>query len=223
MTALIGTGRRARVVRHRARRLSPVHRGIAYLLFAVIAIAAALAAGIGVLVHQRVQEQHVVTSWTVPIKLEVVAEPTGGGPPTRLRIPSVKIDTRLDPLGLAADGTLATPTEFERAGWFADGTAPGDVGPAVIAGHVDNRTAGAVFYRLAELKRGAKVEVERDGHWLTFTVTAREEYPKATFPTARVYGPTPGPELRLITCGGEFDKSRGSYRDNIVVYAVLTS
>jgi sortase (surface protein transpeptidase) len=107
-----------------------------------------------------------------------------------------------------------------RAGWYADGTAPGDVGPAVIAGHVDSRTGRAVFHRLRELRRGDRIEVSRGGRTVTFTVVAAAYHPKAAFPTGRVHAATPARALRLITCGGGYDRSVRSYRDNLVVYAV---
>jgi hypothetical protein len=152
------------------------------------------------------------------------AAPTGPptGPPTAVKVPSVGISTTLEQLGLAADGTLSTPA-FTDAGWYKLGTAPGDIGPAIIVGHVDSTTGPAVFYRLPLVKVGAQVQVQRDGQWLTFTVTAINRYAKANFPTDLVYGPTPTPELRLITCGGAFDATKGSYEDDIVVFARETA
>jgi len=81
--------------------------------------------------------------------------------------------------------------------------------------------APAVFYDLHTLRPGDIVEVQRGGAWITFRVTTVERYPKGEFPTDRVYRPTPDPELRLITAGGEFDRSILSYPDNIVVFAVI--
>jgi hypothetical protein len=141
------------------------------------------------------------------------------GPPTRLRVEAAGIDTALEDLHLGADGELVPPDGNTEAGWYADGTAPGDVGPAVLAGHVDSRSGPAVFYRLREIDTGDRIEVTRGGQTLTFTVTATAWYPKKAFPSERVYGPTPDRELRLITCGGVFDRSLRSYRDNLVVYA----
>jgi LPXTG-site transpeptidase (sortase) family protein len=115
------------------------------------------------------------------------------------------------------------PTDFAQAGWFAAGPVPGDVGPAVIAGHVDSRTGPAVFFRLEELSPGDTVLVTRsDGRDVEFRVTEVARYPKDDFATEEVYGPTTGAELRLITCGGTFDPSRRSYEDNVVVYAHAT-
>lgn len=142
------------------------------------------------------------------------------GPPTWLRIPSIGVSTMLEPLTTSTSGQLNPPSTFDNAGWYANGTAPGDIGPAIIAGHFDSRCCAAVFYRLAQLKPGALVEIDRGGQTLRFTVLGKGRYPKADFPTSAVYRPTPDPELRLITCGGVFDKSARSYVDNVVVYAV---
>jgi hypothetical protein len=142
------------------------------------------------------------------------------GPPTRLKVAAIGVDTSLETLRLGADGELQPPRTNEQAGWYAAGTAPGDVGPAVLAGHVDSKRGPAVFYRLRELTVGDRIEVTRDDRTVTFTVTSTAWYPKKAFPTAEVYGPTPDRQLRLITCGGVFDRRLRSYRDNLVVYAV---
>jgi sortase family protein len=142
------------------------------------------------------------------------------GAPTRLRVKAIGIDSALDSLHLGADGALIPPKGYTKAGWYADGTAPGDRGPAVIAGHVDSKRGPAVFYKLRELEAGDKIEVVRGGRTVRFTVVSTAWYPKAKFPAAKVYGPTPDRQLRLITCGGVFDRSLRSYTDNLVVYAV---
>jgi Sortase domain len=141
------------------------------------------------------------------------------GLPERVRVPAIGLDSPLERLHLNAKGALMPPGRFDRAGWYADGTAPGDVGPAVIAGHVDSKAGPAVFHRLRELAGGDRIEVVRGGTVLRFTVTRIAWYPKNSFPTEEVYGPTPDRQLRLITCGGVFDRSLRSYRDNLVVYA----
>jgi hypothetical protein len=144
----------------------------------------------------------------------------GTGPPTRVRIPAIRVDSPLDPLGLDARGVLQAPGDFAHAGWYADGTTPGAVGPAVIAGHVDSRSGPAVFLRLYQLRPGDQVQVQRGDRWLVFRVVSKARYPKDRFPTADVYGPTPDAQLRLITCGGSFDAHRRSYVDNVVIYAI---
>jgi hypothetical protein len=145
--------------------------------------------------------------------------------PVSLRIPSIGVRTDgLVELQLDGSGKLEAPRSFHRAGWYAGGPAPGELGPSVIAGHVDSHAGPAVFYRLGSLEKGATVEVKReDGSTAHFVVDAVARYSKAEFPTAVVYGNTTDrAELRLITCGGAFDSSIGHYVDNIVAFAHLT-
>ena len=142
--------------------------------------------------------------------------------PLSVDLPSIGAQSRLVELGVDGAGALVPPSDFALAGWFTGGPVPGEVGPAVIAGHVDSRDGPAVFYRLEELTPGDEVSVTRaDGSVAQFAVTRVEQYPKAAFDTADVYGPTAHPELRLITCGGVFDHTRRSYTHNIVVFARL--
>jgi hypothetical protein len=141
--------------------------------------------------------------------------------PVRIEIPSIGVDAPIVPLGLNRDRTLEVPTDFGDAGWWTGGPRPGERGPAVIAGHVDSYTGPAVFFRIGELRPHATiVVVRRDGSRARFAVLGSERYPKARFPTARVYGATRAATLRLITCSGTFDRASGHYLDNTVVYAV---
>ena len=144
--------------------------------------------------------------------------------PLALTIPSIGIDREpLVALGKEPDGSLEVPSDPSRAGWFAPGSAPGQIGPAVLAGHVDSQDGPAVFYRLSELRLGAVVEVARaDGRTARFAVDKVERYAKDRFPTTAVYGGTTHrAELRLITCGGRFDTRTGHYTDNVVAFAHL--
>ena len=141
--------------------------------------------------------------------------------PVRLRIPSLGIDTGLQLLGLAADGTIAAPTRWDVAGWYGKGPRPGQPGPAVIVGHVDSRSGPAVFFRLAQASPGAAVLVDRaDGSSVRFRVAGRQQVAKSAFPADLVYSPQLATVLRLVTCGGAFDPGTGHYRDNIIVTAV---
>ena len=142
--------------------------------------------------------------------------------PVRLRIPALHVDSRLDPLGLQRDGTVAVPERTDVAGWYEKGPRPGQAGPAVILGHVDSRTGPGVFINLVKVRLGARVRVDRaDGSSVTFRVTKVSRVPKVRFPTDLVYGPTLDPTLRLVTCGGVFDRTRESYRDNVIAFADL--
>jgi hypothetical protein len=145
-------------------------------------------------------------------------------PPVRLQIPAIAVSTPLVRLGRLPDGNLQVPRDWDTAGWYDRGPRPGQPGPAVILGHVDSRTGPAVFYRLRELRPRDIVRVGlADGRILVFRVQRVERYPKDHFPTEAVYFPTLDREQRLITCGGNFDYAKGSYLDNIVVYATLVT
>jgi hypothetical protein len=156
----------------------------------------------------------------------VAAPPPPIGPatvarPVSLSIPVIGVHTRLIRLGLTAQGTLQVPASTAVAGWYTGGPRPGQVGSAVIAGHIDSYLGPGVFFRLRLLRPGNRVYVRQAGGRLAvFRVYAERSYPKDHFPTQRVYGPAPDPELRLITCGGTFNPAVGSYLNNVVVYAV---
>ena len=157
-----------------------------------------------------------------PVRVET---PRMAAPPVELKIPSLKVATRLVGLRTTRAGTLGVPTDFARAGWWSQGPAPGDAAPAIIAGHVDNQSGPAVFARLDALKAGDPLAVRRaDGTTATFEVRQVHRYAKRDFPTRLVYQGTPGEaSLRLITCGGAFDRKSGHYRDNTVVFAALVA
>jgi sortase (surface protein transpeptidase) len=142
--------------------------------------------------------------------------------PVRLRIPPIHVTSGLERLGRARDGTIQEPTRWEVAGWYAQGPRPGDPGSAVIMGHVDSTRGPAVFYRLRQLGPGDRIDVTRaDGSVARFVVQRTGQYDKRRFPTDEVYYPTLTPELRLVTCGGEFDFTTGHYRSNIIVFATV--
>ena len=139
-----------------------------------------------------------------------------------MRIPAIATTSPLIQLGLRTDGSLEVPSDFDVAGWYRNGPEPGKPGAAVIAGHYDSKSGPAIFSKLKDVKPGHTIEVTlNDGSMVVFTVQRIGQYPKDYFPSNEVYGPTAVPELRLITCGGTFDRSKGSYNDNIVVYATM--
>ncbi len=142
--------------------------------------------------------------------------------PVRLQIETIDVDTDLMALGLNDDASMEVPPEGFPAGWYTGAPTPGQLGPAVLAGHVSWRSAEGVFHRLAELEPGDEVVVEReDGTRVVFVVTSVEQYAKDAFPTAEVYGDIDHAGLRLITCGGPIDSATRSHADNIVVYASI--
>lgn len=141
--------------------------------------------------------------------------------PTRIAIPTLGVDA--DVIDLTLSGTEPeVPSDFGQTGWYHQTREPGEIGPAVIAGHIDSVEGPAVFARLDELVAGDEIVVESDdGEQRRFAVTGSGQYPKGDLPS-EVFGfGAPAPELRLITCGGTFDRASGHYRDNYVVYAAL--
>ena len=143
------------------------------------------------------------------------------GPPARLRIPVQGIDAPVAAVGVSADGALGVPDDPEVVGWWRDGAAPGGVaGSVVVDGHVDtyDRGPGALF-RLAGLRPGDAVQLVLAGGTADYTVAAVRAYAKAELPSD-VFDREGAPRLVLISCGGAFDRSRRSYRDNVVVYGV---
>jgi hypothetical protein len=162
---------------------------------------------------------------TAPIVAALAtAQPPSVAAPDALTIPEIGVRTRLITLGLTARGTVQVPPTTSVAGWYTRSPRPGAVGPAIILGHIDSHQGPGVFFRLAELRSGDPVYIQRsDGSTVEFRVTAVQTYLKAKFPTQAVYGPAPDAELRLITCGGAFDPATSHYLSNIVVYATESS
>jgi sortase (surface protein transpeptidase) len=144
--------------------------------------------------------------------------------PVSLRIPAIGVSVSLSSLGLNANGTAQVPSNYEEPGWYKLGPTPGQLGSAVILGHVDDKTGPAVFYKLKSLTSGDKVDVSlTDGAVVHFVVTTVESYLKAQFPSQKVYGSHGYSALQLVTCGGTFDSATGHYLSNVVAYTTLAS
>ncbi|CCH89579.1 Peptidase C60 sortase A and B [Modestobacter italicus] len=171
----------------------------------------------------------------VPVVAAVapVAVPAGGSStapvlqlpasaPIKVRIPALGVTSKVMELGLERDGSMEVPPGAYPVGWYDRSPTPGELGPAVLAGHVDWGGEPGAFYGLRELLPGDQVVVQReDGSTATFAVDRVEEHEKDGFPTDEVYGDVPYAGLRLITCGGTFDEDTGNYEDNVIVFATL--
>ncbi|WP_254716591.1 class F sortase [Actinomadura sp. WMMB 499] len=145
--------------------------------------------------------------------------------PERIEIPKGDVRAPVTALGVDASGELEVPplSRVDETGWYEHGPSPGEIGAAVIVGHVDSKTEPGVFYKLGALRPGDTFRVLRaDGTKPEFEVYDVERAPKDDFPTDRVYGPTGRPEARLITCGGSFDRDTGHYSQNVIVYAYMS-
>ncbi len=155
----------------------------------------------------------------------VPEEPAERAVPLSVRIASIRVDAPLVPVGIEADGAMEIPKDVQEIGWYDPygelGVVPGTAGTAVLAGHVDSRSQGrGALYELRELRTGAEVEVTMsDGSVQRWTITEVIQYPKDVLPYEELFVWSGPPRLAIITCGGEFDRTARSYRDNIVVYA----
>ncbi|MFI6519295.1 class F sortase [Spirillospora sp. NPDC050679] len=193
-----------------------------YLVAGGLAVVGALAMGHGMRGHEApaYRDQGGPRAlWNIPDGAELPASP-----PARLEIPGIGVKAKVIRVGQNKDRTVQVPP-FSRsgdAGWYEHGPAPGSRGSAVLLGHYDDLDGEAVFFRLRKLKPGARVTVVRQDHSsAVFQVDAVEQVPKWEFPRSRVYGEVRYAGLRLVTCGGDYDKRDHSYRDNVIVYAHL--
>lgn len=178
------------------------------------------------------------TSSPAPTEGSVTTDDGGGSPPSpevaqalpaaepvAVRIPSIGVDSAVHGLGLNDQGSLEVPSgeRYDEVAWYDGSPTPGEVGPAVLEGHVTGSGhTPSVFFELGDVRPGDSVEVDReDGSTATFEVTRVESAPKADFPRIDVYGATAGPELRVITCGGTYDEGARRHLDNVIVFAEL--
>jgi sortase family protein len=147
--------------------------------------------------------------------------------PVSVTIPAIGVRSKLLRLGLNRDGTIQVPsltTSAGEAAWYKYSVTPGQVGAAVIEGHVDSYQGPAVFFRLGALRPGSRVNVTlADGVTAVFRVTGVREYAKDKYPANTIYAPAKYAALRLITCGGDFDAATGHYLNSVVVYASLVA
>jgi hypothetical protein len=212
-------------------------------LAVALAVVAAIAIGVAVNGQQQAPQPAAATTDPSPSSAAPIPSspeaPTPDAPgtpsaeapavaaPVSVGIPSIDVTSDLMRLDLNDDGTVEVPPlePDDKAGWYQRGPAPGAVGPAVILGHVDSAEHGpGIFFDLGALQPGAEIEVARaDGTVAVFAVDRVERHPKDAFPTIEVYGNTPDAQLRLITCGGDFDSGVRSYEDNVIAFATMTS
>jgi hypothetical protein len=194
--------------------------GVSLIVFGAVAI------GVAMLAQQHAPSPGAAAAGTIgPAARQ---EPSlRRSPPVSVAIPAIGVQSALLSLGLNANGTIQVPdlsTSADEAAWYKYSVTPGQIGTAVIEGHVDSRTGPAVFYRLGALHPGDHIDVTlADGMTAVFRVTGVREYTKTDFPTDMIYGPTRYASLRVVTCGGAFDPATGHYLSSVVVFAALAS
>ncbi|WP_442785298.1 class F sortase [Amycolatopsis sp. H20-H5] len=153
-----------------------------------------------------------------------ITKPFKGLRPTSVRIPKIGAESSLIAVAVTVDGKISVPSVKTpmQAAWYRLSPVPGEIGPAIVLGHVDGDRKPGIFFKLKDLVAGDEVDIDRnDGKHLKFVVERTTQVPKDQFPQDAVYGNSDKPQLRLITCGGVFDHAEHSYQDNVVVYADL--
>jgi len=94
--------------------------------------------------------------------------------PSRLVVPSIKVDTPIVELGWSTkkDAAGSVFSEWDvadfAAGWHKNSSLPEEPGNIVLSGH--NNIRGAVFRELDQLKRGDEVMLYAGGKEYTYTV-----------------------------------------------------
>lgn len=158
-----------------------------------------------------------------PSAQPAIIPPTAAAP-VRIQIPSINLNTQLTELAVNSTDQPSAPPNPWVPGWYPASPAPGDVGPAIIAGHLDTYTGPAIFWRLSQVQVGNTILISRaDGTTITFDIYKVQAVSQQNFPSQEVYGPTPFPELRLLTCAGTWSSAIQRYSQNLVVFARLAS
>lgn len=194
-----------------------VRRYLRVAAFAVFGII--IGGGLVLLTYSTVQEE--VPKQTPATVVDAYVLPEAD--PVHLRIPKIDLDTTFEKaLGINQDRTVQVPDSFDQVGWYKYGPTPGELGPAVVLGHVDSYQGPAVFWSLGQLEEGDEIYIDRvDGTVATFTVEYLERHEQADFPTSKVYGNLDYAGLRLITCSGVYDHGSQRYSHNLIVFARL--
>jgi sortase (surface protein transpeptidase) len=201
-------------------------RGLLLLAAAVLAVLAAVALVLTSREHADVAMSQAGQEQLPPAGSSAGPAAMAKSEPVSVDVPKIGAHSTLISLGLNADDTVQVPplSNPMQAGWYEYGPTPGELGPAVILGHIDGNKDKGIFYGLKKLAPGDDISVARlDGTTAHFVVYKTDLVPKDAFQPDAVYGNTPGPELRLITCGGSFDRAAHNYVDNVIVYAKLAS
>ncbi|WP_405136406.1 class F sortase [Nocardia sp. NBC_01388] len=190
-------------------------------LVAAVAVIAALVAGCG---SSADTSSPSTTTAAVPATGVQTAASISRSTPVSFDIASIKASGSLISLGRNTDGSVQVPADYQQAGWYQQGPAPGEQGSAVILGHVDSYKGTGIFFSLKKVKPGDMIDVARaDGKTAHFKVTDVRMYLKSQFPDQLVFGPRGGATLQVVTCGGDFDQSAKSYLSNVVVFSSLDS
>lgn len=196
-------------------------RVAAFVVLVIIVLSGALFMYHPGFLVEKVEAPTTVATSTALIEGEVMKESS----PVRIKIPTLAIDASFsEPLGLTAEGEIEVPKDYVSVGYYKNGPTPGELGPAVVLGHVDSVDGPAVFFSLGQLEVGNEIMIERaDGTVATFAVTEIERNEQSEFPTTKVYSNLNYAGLRLITCSGVYSHEKLRYSHNLIIYGKLVA
>lgn len=155
-----------------------------------------------------------------PTAATMQQQPTLIAAPLRLVIPQIGLDAPIKAVGQDEHGAMIAPTTADEVTWYNQGARPGEVGNAVIAGHLD-RADGvpAIFGAIDHLAAGDDVIIQaRAGQRHHFVVIDVVAYPFDRAPLAEIFGFTLHRQLNLVTCDGLWDSRHQRYAKRLVVY-----
>lgn len=139
----------------------------------------------------------------------------------RLIIPALKINAKIQNVGITKKGNMSTPTNFFDVGLYKYGTPPGEIGSAVIAGHVENGLGlKAVFGNLKNIKEGDDIYIEKElGEKIHFVVTSTAIYDYNSS-AEEVFNQNDGAYLKIITCTGKWMPDLRTHDKRLIVTAI---
>lgn len=153
---------------------------------------------------------------------DIIRDDREGINPVVLEIPDIDVKAEVEKVGLLANGQMGVPAGSENVAWYEPGPKPGELGNAVIAGHVDDLVNPAVFYDLNKLSIGDKINVtDQNGKQLTFVVRKKAVYPREDAPLDEIFGFTYRSMLNLITCEGKYNPKTTERAERLVVFTEL--
>lgn len=141
--------------------------------------------------------------------------------PTRMAIPSIDAELTITPTGITSDNAMEIPEDPRVAGWYRYGPDPlSDTGAVVVSAHIDSKERVGPLARLGQVSPGDEVVVVTADEEVRYVIERVDSYPKTVIDLDAVFTRDGAPRLHIVSCGGEWDASAGSYEDNIVAVAV---
>ena len=147
------------------------------------------------------------------------------GLPKEIRITSLGISANITSVGVDVSGHLEAPKEWNEVGWYSKGSRPSEKGNLLFSAHYDDNYGNpAVFYKLKNIKTGDKVSVtDSYGRVYNYKVTDIYYISVNDPDRTRVFEPYKEDTavMTMITCGGVWSATAGTYDKRLVVNAEL--